>query len=261
MLRGLTLSLTRYRHVLTYFIVSDLKVRYRRSVAGYFWTLLEPLSLVLTYYFLFTVIAKVDRPGYPVLLIVGVLPWTYFQTVISTGAYVLVGNAPLIQKVFLPRELFMLSQAGYNLAVFLLSMLVVVPFLLWFGIYPSPARLLLLVPAIVSLSLLAVGIALVASCVNVVYRDVGDILRVGMRLAIYASPVVYTVDMVPERFRSWYMLNPVSVCLELFRQSLLDAPLRLTAVQILYGTGVSVATFLVGLAFFARYEARLVKYL
>lgn len=261
MLRGLTLSLTRYRHVLAYLVASDLKVRYRRSVFGYLWTLLEPLSLVFTYYFLFAIIAQVDRPAYPIILMIGVLPWTFFSSVISTGAFVLIGNAGLIQKVYLPRELFMVSQVTYNLVVFLLSLVVVVPMLVWYGIYPDPARLLLLPIAIVLLTLLATGIGMIAACLNVLYRDVGDVLRVLLRLGMYLSPVIYTLDMVPEQFQRYYMLNPISVVLTLFRASLLDEPIPVSGRLIALGIALTLLIFVSGLAVFSRWEAKLIKYL
>jgi lipopolysaccharide transport system permease protein len=258
---GVTLSLGKYRHVLLNFIASDLKAKYRGSIAGYFWTLLEPLALVLTYYFLFTVIANVHRKAYPLSLLVGVLPWTYFASVVQSGAVSLTANTGLIQKVYLPRQIFLLSQVGSSVVVFLLSMLVVVPFLVYYRIAPNPTFVLLLPLAILMITAVAYGLGLVMACLNVLYRDVGYIIRVLLRLGLYLSPVIYTLDMVPEQFRDLYLLNPVSVCISLFRLGLLDETNLLEP----WHVGAAIATcaivFFGGSALFSRWEARVVKYL
>lgn len=259
--RGLVLCFTQYRHLLAYFVIGDLKVRYRRSIVGYFWTLLEPLSLVLTFFFLFSVVMDVQQPAYPVVLIIGLLPWNFFNTVVQSGAYALVGNAGLIQKVYLPREIFIVTTVAYNLVVFLASLLVVIPFLVWYQIVPSWKAIFILPFAILMLTLLAGGFALFAACLNVRFRDVGDVLRVVLRLAIYFTPVLYTVQMVPEKFRTLYLLNPVSIAILLYRVALMNDPLTASPKFLVSGMLASVLVFLGGLAVFSRWEGRLVKYL
>lgn len=260
-LNGLILCFTRYRHLLAYFVIGDLKVRYRRSVAGYFWTLLEPLSLVLTYFFLFAIVMRVDQPAYPVVLLVGLLPWNFFNAVVQTGSYALVSNAGLIQKVYLPREIFIVTTVGYNLFVFLASLLVVVPFLVWFRIVPQPRAIVALPFAILLLTLLATGFAFIFACLNVRFRDIGDVLRVVLRLAIYFTPILYTVPMVPEKWRTLYLLNPVSIAILLFRVALMNDPMQASPKFLVAATIFSFAVFFGGLWTFSRWEGRLVKYL
>lgn len=258
---GVALSLGKYRYVLRNFIISDLKSKYRGSIAGYFWTLLEPLALVLTYYFLFTIIANVKQRAYPLALLVGVLPWTYFANLVSAGTTSLTGNAPLIQKVYLPREIFLLSQVGSNLVVFVLSMLVVVPFLFYYRIFPDPGYLALIPVATLMITLLGYGLGLILACLNVLYRDVGYLVRVTLRLALYLSPVIYTVEMVPERFREWYLANPMAIWISLFRSGLLREVPMFEPWHLATAVLVSLAVFFCGAALFARWNPRVVKFL
>lgn len=251
---------SRYRYLLKNFVLGDLKVKYRGSVAGYLWTLLEPMALVATYYFIFVVIARRGDHTYPLVVLLGVLPYNLFSSIVNGGANSLVANASLIRRVYLPRELFLIALLGSNLVVFFSSLLVVIPFLFYYGVTPT-ISLLFLLPAIILIVLFASGIALIASCINVLYRDVGYLLSVALRLVFYGSPVIYSAHMVPESLRDLYFLNPLAVFLSLIRAAILNEPLICTTGHI---AGAVIASFVVlfgGALFFARWEGRVVKHL
>ena len=127
-------TVVRHHHVLVNFVLRDLKVKYRGTVLGYLWSLLEPLSLVLIYWFVFVVIARRGGPDYPLVVILGVLPFQFFNTVVASGAASLTANASLIRRVWLPRELFVIGTALSSLVVLGLSLLVCVPFLLLYQV-------------------------------------------------------------------------------------------------------------------------------
>lgn len=258
----LSLARTAWRHrtVLVHFVLRDLRVKYRGTVFGYLWSLLEPLSLVLIYWFVFVVVARRGGPDYPLVVVLGVLPYQLFSQIVQGGAASLVGNAALIRRVYLPRELFVLGLVGSATATFLLSLIAVVPFLVLFG--ASPGWGLWLAPlGLLGLLALATGLALGLACLNAVYRDVGYVLRVLTRLAFYASPVIYPVAMVPEALRAAYLLNPLALYLNLLRSGVMGFAPALGPFEALWAAGWAVGAFLVGVWAFRRWEAEAVKFL
>ncbi len=250
----------RYHYVLRNFIQRDLKVKYRGTVFGYLWSLLEPLSLVLVYWFVFVVVAERGGPDYPLVVILGVLPYQFFGNVLTAGANALVGNAALIRRVYLPRDLFVLGAVGSNLVVFLLSLLVTVPFLVLFDARPG-GQILVAAGALALLAALSTGLALVLACVNAVYRDVGYVLKVLLRLGFYASPVIYTTGMVPERLRPFFLLNPVAVLIEGMRAGVMGQSIPFSAGQLVYAALCSIAVLAAGASLFSRLERKAVRHL
>ncbi len=253
-------NLWQYHYVVKNFVARDLKVKYRGTILGYFWSLLEPLSLVGIYYFVFVVIAKRGGPDYPLIVILGVLPYNYMNLVIAGGANSLAGNASLIRRVYLPRELFVVSLVGSNFVVLLLSLLVCVPFLFLYEVAPT-WRLIFLPAALLLLTLFATGVALVASCANALYRDVAYIIRVVLRLSFYGSPVIYSLDMVPERLRELYMLNPISIYLSMCRSSVMGTDFAFGPEFAAYGVSMAILVFWLGATLFQRWQNKAVKFL
>jgi len=250
----------RHQWVLRNFVARDLKVKYRGTVLGYLWSLLEPLSLVVLYWFVFVVVAKVDKPNYPLQVILGVLPYNFFSAVVTAGSTALTGNASLIRRVYVPREVFVYAGVGSNLAVYGLSLLAVIPFMVAYRAWPGD-QLLVLLPATFFLVVFATGIGLVVACANAIYRDVGYVLRVALRFFFYGSPVVYSLDMVPDSLRNWYLLNPMATFISLTRRAILDQPVNVPLEHLAWAMVVSVGTFVLGARVFARWEKHAVKFL
>ncbi|MCK6548716.1 ABC transporter permease [Myxococcota bacterium] len=253
-------SSLKYRYVLRNFVARDLKLKYRGSIAGYLWTLIEPMALVATYWFVFVVIAERGDHTYPLVVLLGVLPYNFFSAIVTQSSSSLVANASLIRRVYMPRELFIISLLGSNLVMFLLSLLVVIPFLVVYGITPG-AGLLLLPPAIVLLTMFATGIGLVVSCLNVLYRDVSYVMNMVLRITFYGSPVIYAIDMVPERLQGVYFANPLAVYLTLVRTSVLGQPLAIGLGHVGAAVAIALLTFVGGALFFRRWEKKVVKFL
>ncbi|MBK8013106.1 MAG: ABC transporter permease [Deltaproteobacteria bacterium] len=250
----------KHRYVVQNFVIRDIKIKYRGTIFGYLWSLLEPLSMVLIYDFVFRIIMRRGDANYPLILVLGILPYNYVSSIIVGGASALVNSASLIRRVPLPRELFVLSVVGSNLVTFLLSMLAAVPFMIAFEI-PIGWHLLLFPIPVVLMTAFATGIALVMACINVVYRDVGYVLRVAIRMVMYLSPVIYELDRVPERFRDLYLLNPLSVYLTMARNWMLSRPIDIPPSDVAISV-VLALVFLVGGAYtFAMLEKKAVKFL
>lgn len=261
MLRVLA-TLRNHRNVLGNFIARDLKVKYRGTLFGYLWSLLEPLSLVGIYYFVFEVVVNRNIPHYPLIVILGVLPYNFMGGIITAGAASLVSNAALVRRVALPREVYVLGAVGSQLIVFFLSMLVVVPFFVIYDV-PLNARMPLFLVAAVLMTFFATGIALVAACANVIFRDVGYVLRVGLRLFFYGSPVIYSVSIMAEKpdLLWYYLWNPVAVYLTMARSSLLGDPFLVPAPQLISAVVVAFASATFGAFTFRQWEKRAVKFL
>ncbi|HJL40349.1 MAG TPA: ABC transporter permease [Myxococcales bacterium LLY-WYZ-16_1] len=260
-MRTLIRNAVSHRHLLWNFVQRDLRVKYRGTLLGYLWSLLEPLSMAAVYWFVFVVIAERGGPGYPLTVLLGVLPYTYFSSVVTGGANALSANRGLIRRVYLPRELFVLAHLGTQTVVLGLSLGVVVPGWFVYGIVPEPVNLLWVPAAVVGLGTLAGGLGLALSCVQVLYRDVGYVLKVLLRLAMYASPVIYPLSMVPESLRPMYLLNPLAVWISLVRTALANDPLSVPPWAIGLSFAEAVAVAWVGAALFRRWQHQAVKYL
>jgi ABC-2 type transport system permease protein len=258
--RSLVTNLVQHRFVLWNFVSRDLKVKYRGTLFGYLWSLIEPLSLVVIYHFVFVVIARRGGPDYPLLVILGVLPFNYLSAVIQGGAGALTSSAPLIRRVYIPREVFVVAQVASSLVVFLLSLLVVIPFLAWYAVAPT-WRLVFLPLSVVLLTSFGSGIALVVACANAIYRDVSYSLRVLLRILFYTVPVIYTVEMVPEDLRALFVLNPVTVYVTMARNAVLGRPMPFDAGAGALAVAVALGSLALGSALFRRLESKAVKFL
>lgn len=200
----------------------DLKLRYKQTALGVIWVVLQPLMAAGIFSFVFGTVAKMPSDGEPYFLFsyAGLLGWNLFQNALSKSSTCLVGNAHLISKVYFPRLILPLSTVPAALVDFLVAsgMMSVLMALYGKGLTWG----LLLLPLWIGILLmLAVGIGLIASALSVSYRDVQYILPVFLQLLLYGSPIAYAVSAVPDKFRIWFYLNPLSGVLEAFRWSIL----------------------------------------
>jgi ABC-type polysaccharide/polyol phosphate export permease len=250
-----------YKYLVSNFVQSDLRVKYRNSALGYVWSLLEPLLLSGVYVVLFSIIAGKPQKLYPLWVILGVLTWGCFSRSVLKGVSSLTGNEGTIKAIFFPRSLFAIAPVCSQLVMTSLSLFVAVPFMIYFGI--APTRFLLMVPlALLLIGMLALGIGMAMACINVVNRDVEHLFRFLMRAGLYISPVLWTVDMVPASRKAamdYLMLNPMVVPITMIRNGITGQPLTISTGYVACSVVACVATFLVGVMIFQRYEARIVK--
>ena len=250
----------KHRHVLSNFVSRDLTIKYRGTVAGYLWSLLEPLSMVAVYYFIFGVIAKRGDSDFPLIVILGLLPWNYFNALIMGGANALRANSGLVLRVHLPRETYILANAATALVVMGLSFLVVIPFMFIWDVVPG-WRIVFFPLSIVLLTMCALGIGLVVSCLNVIYRDFSYLLQVIFRFLFYFSATIYPVSMVPEKIQFYFLFNPIALCLSMGRNGIMNRPMPFELVHVGSAVTLAIITFLIGVYYFPRLEAKAVKYL
>jgi homopolymeric O-antigen transport system permease protein len=211
-----------YRELLYFLVWRDLKVRYRQTIIGVGWVVLQPLLTMLLFTAVFGNLAKIPSDGvpYPIFTYSALLPWNLFAASLARGGTSVVVNAQLVSKIYFPRLILPLSGILSPLVDFAVSFVVFIAMMIWFGILPGIGVLALpLFLVLLLLTALAVGLWL--SALNVRYRDVGHTIPFLVQFWLFASPVAYPVSLVPEKWRMLYGLNPMAGVIEGFRWSLL----------------------------------------
>jgi len=247
-------SLWRYRELLYFLVLRELKVRYKQAALGAAWAVVQPVFAATIFTIIFGMFAHLPSDGLPYVLFAfaGVLPWTYFGEALRRASTGLVEDSELIRKIYFPRLVLPTAAVIAPLVDFLISLAVLVVLMIWYHISATPS--LLLLPAFIVMNVgLALAFGLWLGPLNVRYRDVKQILPFLIQVWMYASPVVYPLSMVPERWRPLYSLNPMVGIIEGFRWTLLGtAAPDATAMAL---TAASTIVLLVGgLLYFKRAE-------
>lgn len=206
---------------LVYNLVSrDLKVKYKGSILGFLWSLLNPLIMLIVYTIAFKYIIKIRVENFPVFFLCGFLPWMFLSLSLSMAVSTIKDNANLVKKVYFPREILPLSIVLSNLIQFLLTFVILIPALLLFKVklgFP-----LLFLPLIIVFQLaFTLGLAFFVSALNVFFSDVRHLLEIFLQIWFWLTPIIYPVSFVPERFQTIYRLNPAVLFVESYRNSLL----------------------------------------
>lgn len=220
-----------HRKVLWTLVKRDLRVRYARSVLGYLWTLIDPLAMAMVYWFVFGVIyhtrSELSSDGTPfvLFLVAGLLPWTWFNLAINESARALYAERLLVRSTNLPRELWVIRLVIAKGIEFLMSLPILIGFILYFRfkgeINIQPLELLLWIPAVLLEFLLCVGLGLVMAPVTALVDDFVRLVRIGLRMLFYLTPIVYSTHILSER-APWAIhiqqFNPLTAVNDMFRQ-------------------------------------------
>lgn len=234
----------------------NLRARYQQSVLGWLWAIVQPVAQVAIFSIIFTRIVPVDTGGVPYVIFsyVAVTPWTLLSSSLSDMAMALINNMSLVNKIYFPREILVLSAMLARFMDFLISAVLLVVLMIIYQTPVSPATLVYLPVILLVQILLMVGLGLGLSAANVFYRDVQSLLALGLQLWFYASPILYPVSAVPEQLRTLYFLNPMAGILESYRDVLLEGAAPGNYLWI--AAAVSAIIFVAGYAFFKRVEFR-----
>jgi ABC-type polysaccharide/polyol phosphate export permease len=190
-------ELYQYRELTKNLVIRDLKVRYKNSVLGVLWSLLNPLLMTLVFTIVFTLMIPSDIENYPVFFMCGFLPWSFFAASLTGGTGAIVNNASLVKKVYFPREILPLSVVLSNLVNFLLALLVLFAMLLVFRMRLTPAVVML--PLIILAQVtFTIGMVFLLSAANVFFRDTQHILEVVMLAWFFMTPVFYPIQTLPD---------------------------------------------------------------
>jgi ABC-type polysaccharide/polyol phosphate export permease len=263
--RGLR-DLFNYRQLVALLVVRELKVRYKRSLFGLLWTMLNPLLLMIVYTVVFTTIMPVAQKNFSVFLLAALLPWLFFSNAIMQGLNSILGNQELIRKVRVPQAVFPLSVVGSNLVNFTLSMLPL--FLLMAALkQPFSAALLFLPVGIVLLTVFTSGVTLLLASLTVFFRDVRHLTEVALQMLMYLTPVLYDLHMLGAHKTWWFhffetflAVNPLTYLMAMIREPVYYAripDLRSIAIA----AGVSLFSLFAGYRIFQRLAPRHIHYL
>jgi lipopolysaccharide transport system permease protein len=243
-----------YQELLYFLVWREVKVRYKQTVLGIAWAMLQPLMTMVIFTVIFGTFVNIPSDGlpYPIFAYTALLPWTYFAEAITRSSVSLVSDANLIRKVYFPRLIMPVAAVVSPVVDFVLSFLLLLGMMAWFGIAPTWGMLAL--PFFLLLALItALAVSLWLSALNVRYRDVRHTIPFLIQFWMYASPVAYSASLVPERWRLLYSLNPMAGVIEGFRWTLLGKASPNLAV-IAANAVVVIALLIGGLVFFKRME-------
>jgi len=247
-------ELIHYRDLFYFLVIRDIKVRYRQTVLGGLWAIIQPFFMMVVFTLFFGNLAKVPSDGipYPIFSYSALVAWTYFSNAISNSSNSVVASGGLISKVYFPRLIAPLTPVVAFLLDFVISFTILIAMMLYYRIYPTIMTLFL--PLLVILMMLtASGVGMVLASLNAKYRDVRHTISFLVQFWMFASPVVYPVSMIPEKYRLIYAINPMAGVIEGFRSALLGTvafPTRM----LLISTLVSIILFVIGALYFRRTE-------
>ena len=216
-----------HRELLYLLIWRDLKARYKQTVLGVAWVVIQPLLMTVVFTIFLGKLVQVHTGAtpYPLFLYAGLLPWTFFSNAVSSGSFSLLANSQMVKKVYLPRIILPAAAVAVRVSDFLIASILLLGFMWYYGV--SFTWQILLVPAlIVEISMLALAFSALLSALNVKYRDTGTVLPVMLQLWMFATPVVYPRFYVPSRWEWAYQINPLTGILEGFRSAFLGLPIN-----------------------------------
>ncbi|MFQ5901617.1 MAG: ABC transporter permease [Thermodesulfobacteriota bacterium] len=243
-----------YRDLFYFLVNRDIKVRYKQTILGGLWAIIQPFFMMIVFSLFFGKLAKMPSDGipYPIFNYAAMVPWVYFATAIANSGNSLIGNTNLISKVYFPRLIVPITPVLAGLLDFLIAFVVLIGMMLWYSIYPT--MMTFLFPLLVFLMILsASGVGMVLSALNAKYRDIRYTIPFIVQFWMFASPIVYPSSMIPEQYRIWYGLNPMAGVIEGFRSILLGS-IPFPTGMIILSVVVSVILFLAGMFYFRQTE-------
>jgi len=249
-------ELYRFRDLLMSLAMRDIKVRYRQTFLGIAWALLQPLAFMAIFTLVFAKFGRVDSEGipYPVFSYAGLVPWTFFATALSLAVNSVAANMSIVKKIYFPREVFPLAVVAGCFIDFLIAGGLVLGLIVWFRLPVTPEFFWL--PWLVAVEVtFLVGSALLVSAWNVFYRDIKYLVPITVQLGLFVTPVIYSVDSVPEGFRRLYLLNPMAVVIDGVRRVLLHGQSPDFS-GLVASTGIVLAFALMAYGYFKRAEVK-----
>ena len=248
-------ELYRCRELLFFLMWRDVKIRYKQTVLGAAWAVIQPLFTMIILTVIFGRVAGIKSEGMPysVFVFSGLIPWTFFANGVSGSGLSLVSQQQMLTKIYFPRLYVPTATAGAFLIDFAITLGLYAVILLYYGIAPSWQIVFL--PGIVVLTVLAVlGLGYTLAALTVLYRDFRYVIPFMIQILMYASPVIYPPSMLPQPYRSLMALNPMTGIIESFRSSILGTPWDFTLLAISVGSTIAMLTF--GLFYFRKTERR-----
>jgi len=242
-----------YRDLLIFLVIRDIKVKYKQTVLGGLWAIIQPFFMMVVFTLFFGKLAKIPSDGipYPLFNFAAMVVWTYFSTAINSSVDSIMGSGNLISKIYFPRIFIPLTPVIAGLLDFAIAFIVLLGMLLFFHSWPS-LTILALPALIILLVFTASGVGLLLAGLSTKYRDVKFMIPFLVQFWMFASPIVYPTSMIPDEYRLLYAINPMTGIIEGIRSCLTGAniPLDLILVSVV----VSALVFATGLIYFKKVE-------
>ena len=249
-------NILNYRHLIRRIAISDFKQRYKNTVLGFFWSLLEPLLMLIVLYFVFTNLMKWEVEHYQLFLLLGIVSWDFLAKGTGMSLNCILGKPGLVKHVYFPREVLVISSCVTALMIALLEFLVFAIFMIFFGVIPGPT--VIYFPIILFIEfILILGLSFGLSVLNVYYRDVQYMWAVVLQAGFFAAPIIYPMSILPPKVASLIMLNPVTRIIIMFRDSLLYTQLNIA--DLTYASASALILLCIGYFIFRRFEPGLAE--
>lgn len=249
-------DLYEYRELFYFLALRDFQIRYKQTVVGVAWAFLRPLLTMVVFTVIFGKVAKLPTDGtapYSLLVFSAMLPWYFFSSTLQDSSMSLVNKAAMVGKLYFPRIIIPVAPVFVNLIDFLISFFILIVLLLCFNYMPG-YRILLLPVFLLIASMMAIGIGLWVSSVNVKYRDFRLIVPFIVQLGLYVSPVGFSSNVIPEQWRLLYSLNPMVGVIEGFRWCVIGGESVIYLPALVISIVVSLVLLITGVRFFLRSE-------
>lgn len=243
-----------YRDLIWNLTISDLKVKYQSSVLGFAWSLLNPLLMMLVLYFVFMNVFRFEQENFALYLLIGIIAWRFLANGTSMAMGSIVGRPGLVTKLYIPRQILVMSSVLSSFISSILEFVVLIPLLFILGAVVTPN--ILFFPVVHGIYFLIVyGASLVLASLFVYFRDLNQVWDVVLQAGFFLSPIVYPINIIPAEYLDLYMLNPMTVLIETYREFLLYGvtPSLVSLLFLLAAGGAMVAA---GTLVFKRLERR-----
>ena len=244
-----------YRELLVVLTMRDIKVRYKQTVLGAAWAILQPFMTMVVFTIFFGHLAKMPSDGYPypVFVYSALLPWTFFANAITNSSNSMVGSAQLISKVYFPRLIIPLSSVGAGFVDFVTASSILLAMMLYYGVGWS-LNLLMAPVLLAEVMFIAVGVGTCLSALTVTYRDFRYVVPFMVQVWMFVTPIIYPSSLIPTQWRWLVYLNPMSGLIENFRAVFLGGAFDYIGLGI--STGVTISLLIAGIAYFEQVERR-----
>lgn len=249
------MDIWRYRDLFFFLVWRDILVRYKQTAIGIVWAVIRPIMTMAVFSLIFGKLAKLPSDGvpYPLLVFSAMLPWYFFSSALSESSNSLIANSNLLSKVYFPRIIVPTSAIVVCLVDFALSFLVLIPFMIFYGHLPD-LRVVTLPFFLMLAVMAALGFGLWLSALNVKFRDFQFVLPFIVQIGLYVSPVGFSSNIVPEKWRLLYSLNPMVGVIDGFRWALLGGESKLYLPGLFASIALTLIVFITGVKYFRSTE-------
>lgn len=253
------MTIWRYRELLAFLALRDIKVRYKQTALGALWAVIQPFVLMVVLSIFFGRVIDIDMEDktsgipYPIFLYAGLLPWIFFAATVTASTSSLVSNAHMLRKVFFPRLIVPLSSVGAPLVDYLVAFGVLLGLMVWYGVMPTVQLFLLPLFMLVTI-IAALGVGIGLSGLTVSFRDFRYVVPFMIQVWFFVTPVIWPVTIVDQRYHWLLRLNPMGGTIEAFRAAVLGTPIDVLALGI--SAAMAILSLVVGLGYFGCAEKR-----